>query len=37
MCHFHQKIGRQIYRIDPWLDNLGSLAFQVSIADRKEA
>ncbi|WP_239404344.1 hypothetical protein, partial [Pseudomonas aeruginosa] len=26
----------EVFMIDPWLDNLGSLAFQVSIADRKE-
>lgn len=26
----------EIFMIDPWLDNLGSPAFQVSIADKKE-
>ncbi|MDE5014837.1 hypothetical protein NAI47_12765, partial [Francisella tularensis subsp. holarctica] len=26
----------EVFMIDHWLDNLGSLAFQVSIADRKE-
>ncbi|MDE5028354.1 hypothetical protein NAI74_10475, partial [Francisella tularensis subsp. holarctica] len=26
----------EVFMIDPWLDNLGSQAFQLSIADRKE-
>ena len=26
----------KVFMIDPWLDNLGSLAFQASIADSKE-
>ncbi|MDE5030151.1 hypothetical protein NAI50_10510, partial [Francisella tularensis subsp. holarctica] len=26
----------EVFMIDPWIDNLGSLSFQVSIADRKE-